>query len=84
MKLLEGVKAWRSLCKYLLACQAGYRRTMTDARTAGLDQDGYIHGDLRIDPAPCWNRDGTQFVVTGIDDQKTRQMFVIDVKPTAR
>lgn len=50
-------------------------------RTAGLDQGGYIHGDLRIDPAPCWNRTGTQLLVTGIDEKKTRQMFVIDVQP---
>lgn len=50
-------------------------------RTAGFDQNGYITGELRIDPAPCWNRDATQFVITAISpDDKTRQMFVVTVK----
>ncbi len=53
-------------------------------RTAGVDQGGFISGDLRIDPSPCWNRDGSQILVTGIaeDEQRTRQMFVITIHPT--
>jgi len=50
-------------------------------RTVGFDQGGYITGELRIDPAPCWNRDGTQFLVTSSGaDKKTRQMHVVTVK----
>jgi hypothetical protein len=52
-------------------------------RTEGFDQNGYVRGDLRIDPAPCWKRDGTQLAVTATDAAKTRQMFVITVKPAS-
>ncbi|MGC3966482.1 MAG: hypothetical protein QM775_03670 [Pirellulales bacterium] len=47
-------------------------------RTAGLDQGGYS-GDRRVDPGPCWNRDGTQIATSAIASDGTRQMFVIDV-----
>ncbi len=52
-------------------------------RTAGVDQGGYITGELRIDPSPCWNRTGTQLLVGGIapDASKTRQLFLIEIKP---
>ncbi len=36
-------------------------------------------GDLRLDPAPCWNRAGDAIVVPGIAADGTRQMFVIGV-----
>ena len=51
-------------------------------RTAGFDQGGYITGELRIDPSPCWNRDGTQLAGRRHRrrPEKTRQMFVITVK----
>ena len=49
-------------------------------RTAGFDQNGYVSGDLRIDPSPCWNRDNSQLLVVATDTEKTRQMFVITVK----
>jgi len=51
-------------------------------RSAGVDQGKYTGGNLRIDPAPCWNRTGTQFVVPGIaaDDRTTRQMYLVTVK----
>ncbi len=51
-------------------------------RTEGLDQGGYITGELRIDPSPCWNRDSTQLLVGAIakDDKKTRQLYVITIK----
>lgn len=51
-------------------------------RTAGVDQGGYITGELRIDPSPCWNRDGTQLLVGGIADdaQKTRQLYLLTIK----
>jgi hypothetical protein len=52
------------------------------ARTEGVDQGGYTTGELRIDPAPCWNRESTQLLVGGIanDGRKTRQLYVITVR----
>jgi hypothetical protein len=51
------------------------------ARLGGFSR-GPWKGDLRVDGAPCWNRDGTQLLLTAIadDEQKTRQMFIISVK----
>ena len=51
-------------------------------RTPGFDQGGYITGELRIDPSPCWNRDSTQILAAAIgnDVQKTRQLYVIKIK----
>jgi len=51
-------------------------------RTAGLDQGGYITGELRIDPSPCWNRESTQLLVVGVanDEKKTRQIHLLTVK----
>ena len=46
-------------------------------RTAGLDQNGYTAGNLRIDPSPCWNRNSTQILAAAADREKTRQMFLI-------
>jgi hypothetical protein len=37
-------------------------------------------GDLRLDPAPCWNRTGDAIVVPGIADDGTRQMFIIRIE----
>ena len=48
-------------------------------RTAGFDQNGYTTGELRIDPAPCWNRDSNQLLVAAAA-QKSRQLFLITVK----
>ena len=48
------------------------------ARSAGLDKGSY-GGDIRIDPAPCWNRTSDAFLVPGIAANNTRQMFVIRV-----
>lgn len=41
-------------------------------------------GDLRLDPAPCWNRAGNAIVVPGIAPDGTRQMFVIEVDAAAQ
>lgn len=48
------------------------------ARSPGLDKGTY-GGDIRIDPAPCWNRTGDAFLVPGIAANNTRQMFVVRV-----
>jgi len=47
-------------------------------RSAGLGRGSYA-GDIRIDPAPCWNRTDDAILVAGIDNNNTRQMFVIRV-----
>jgi hypothetical protein len=50
-------------------------------RTEGFDRGQYT-AELRIDPAPGWNRDGTQLLLGGLSDdaERTRQLFVITVR----
>jgi len=36
--------------------------------------------ELRLDPAPCWNRSSDAIVVTGLADDGTRQMFLLRLK----
>lgn len=48
------------------------------ARSRGLDKGPY-GGDIRIDPAPRWNRTNNAILVPGIAENKTRQMFEIRV-----
>jgi hypothetical protein len=40
---------------------------------------GDFSGDIRIDPAPRWNRSSDAILVPGIDKNNTRQMFLIRV-----
>ena len=40
-------------------------------------------GDLRLDPAPCWNRAGNAIAVPGIAPDDPRQMLVIEVAASA-
>jgi len=47
-------------------------------RSEGLDKGSYS-GDIRIDPAPRWNRTNDAILVPGIARNKTRQMFLIRV-----
>ena len=47
-------------------------------RSPGVDKGAYS-GDLRIDPAPRWNRESNQVLVDGLTDNGTRQMFIITV-----
>ncbi len=49
-------------------------------RSEGLDK-GAFSGDIRIDPAPRWNRTNDAILVPGIAENKTRQMFLIRVVP---
>ncbi len=48
-------------------------------RSDGIDK-GQWTGELRVDGAPCWNRDGTAVVVPGIASDGTRQMFLISLE----
>jgi hypothetical protein len=48
--------------------------------TAPFDRGEYQHGDLRIDPAPCWNRAGDQFVFPALAPDGARQMFLVSLR----
>jgi hypothetical protein len=56
-----------------------YRRDGSILRSPALARDHWTSGELRIDPAPCWNRDGTQVLAPGVADDagRTRQLFLI-------
>ncbi len=59
---------------------AVYRRSDgAHIRSVGLDKGSY-DGDIRIDPAPRWNRTSDAILVPGIAGDGTRQMFVIRVE----
>lgn len=47
--------------------------------TADFSRGTYTGGDLRIDPAPCWNRDGDRFAFPALAKDGTRQMFEVRV-----
>jgi hypothetical protein len=47
-------------------------------RSKGISK-GTLSGDIRIDPSPQWNRTNDAILVTGIDNNNTRQMFLIRV-----
>ena len=48
-------------------------------RSAGIDK-GHWKGALRVDPALCWNRDGTAVVAPGIASDGTRQTFLLSLE----
>jgi hypothetical protein len=48
------------------------------ARSEGVYKGPY-GGDIRIDPAPRWNRSNNVILVPGIAENRTRQMFMIRV-----
>lgn len=61
---------------------AVYRRSDgAFARSEGINKGSYS-GDIRIDPAPRWNRTNDAILVPGIADNGTRQMFMIRVMAT--
>ena len=47
-------------------------------RSDGIDKGSY-GGDIRIDPAPRWNRTNDAILVPGISKDKTRQIFMIRI-----
>jgi len=49
-------------------------------RTAAFSR-GMYKGDLRIDSAPRWNRTSDAILVPGVTAGKTRQLFVIHMRP---
>ena len=52
-------------------------------RSEGIDK-GVYSGDIRIDPAPRWNRANDAILIPGIARDKTRQMFVIRIAEKIR
>lgn len=48
------------------------------ARSPGIFKGAY-DGDIRIDPAPRWNRTNDSILIPGIANNGTRQLFVIRV-----
>jgi hypothetical protein len=40
---------------------------------------GTYRGDVRIDPAPCWNREGDRFAFPALANDGTRQLFEVRV-----
>jgi len=47
-------------------------------RSKGLNK-GAFSGDIRIDPAPRWNRSNDAILVPGLAENETRQIFLIRV-----
>ena len=59
-----------------------YRRSDgAHVRSPGFSMGEWRSGPLRLDPGPCWNRDGTAILVPGLadDSEKTRQLFVVQI-----
>ncbi len=54
------------------------RKTGAFGRSEGIDKGSYS-GDIRIDPAPRWNRTNDAILVPGLAVNKTRQMFMIRI-----
>jgi hypothetical protein len=50
-------------------------------RSQGFNVRGWESGDLRCDPAPCWNRNNREIVFPAIAGDGTRQMFLLRLKP---
>ncbi len=50
-------------------------------RTRDFSRGDYRRGELRIDSAPRWNRTNDAILVPGITADKTRQLFVVRVRP---
>ncbi|GMW02120.1 MAG: hypothetical protein AMXMBFR84_32560 [Candidatus Hydrogenedentota bacterium] len=47
------------------------------ATSSVFSDGGRDSGDLRIDPSPNWNRRGDAFLVPGVSDDGTRQMYLV-------
>ena len=60
------------------------RSNGTHLRTAGFSTGQYQRGELRIDPAPRWNRTSDAILVPCWTDEGTRQMFIIRIQPASK
>lgn len=60
------------------------RRTdSAHVRSPGFSRGPYLSGNLRIDPAPRWNRTSDAILVPGYTEDGTRQMFIIRLRQNA-
>lgn len=55
------------------------RRTGRIVRSPPILLGPWKSGDLRLDPAPCWNRTSDAIVVPGIAGDGSRQMFLLEL-----
>lgn len=63
------------------SCYRVFNLATSETFTTPCVQIGdYREGDLRIDPAPCWNRDGSAIAVPGLAADGTRQTFILHLK----
>mgnify|MGYP001259185163 FL=1 len=51
-------------------------KTGVSLKTPSFDT-GVYSKDLRIDPAPRWNHDSNQVLVSGLDSKGIRQLFIM-------
>jgi hypothetical protein len=51
-------------------------------RTRGFPVVGWVSGELRLDPAPCWNRSSDTLAIPAIapDRERTRQTFLLRIR----
>lgn len=51
-------------------------------RSTTFDVRGYTGGDLRVDPAPWWNRQSNQILLSALaaDPNRTRQLFLLTIQ----
>jgi hypothetical protein len=50
-------------------------------RTRGFPTGKWNAGDVRLDPAPAWSRDGARILFPAIAEDGTRQSFLITIVP---
>ena len=50
-------------------------------KSPGIRLGTWNSKELRLDPAPCWNRTSDAIVVPGCAEDNTRQMFLIRLEP---
>jgi Tol biopolymer transport system component len=58
---------------YIIDLKTGELHTV-----ATFDNPKEINGDIRCDPHPRWNRDGTQLCYDGLNKNGERQIFILD------
>ena len=56
------------------------RKDGTWVRSHGFNVRGWESGDLRCDPAPCWNRNNREIVFPALAADGSRQMFLLKLK----
>lgn len=49
-------------------------------RSPALNRGRFLHGELRIDPAPRWNRDSSAILAPGWTEDGTRQLHIIRIE----